>query len=151
MDNMVYRANDIHSKEGLERLIEEEQQKEWKINERPLWRWIVVEDYSKESSYVIFVFNHCFTDGINLAGCLKFMSDGQKDMPPARDNRGVQAIPTILEPFYTLYYPAKVSLHLLSLKKTTNAMKKSGIPKKLDSHMYFLDPFDHNIFNKNRK
>lgn len=66
-------------------------------------------------------------------------------------NRGVQGIPILLEPFYRLYYVAKVGLHLLSLQKTTNAMKKSGIPKVLDGHMYLLDPFDQNIFNKIRK
>lgn len=47
-----------------------------------MWRWIVVEDFSKDSSYVILVFNHCFTDGINFLGGLKYMSDGQKDKPP---------------------------------------------------------------------
>ena len=45
----------------------------------------------------------------------------------------------------------KIFFRLISLQKTTNAMKKSGVPKKLDGHMYILDPFDHNIFNKNRK
>ena len=78
------------------------------------------------------------------------MSD-DNNQKPFRANKGVQDIPLLLKPFYRLYHGARVGIHLLSLKKVQNPMKKPGLPPKEESRMYFLDPYDHKTFNANRK
>ena len=55
--------------------MDKEIRREWKIDECPIWRWVVVEDYTEDSSFIILIFNHCVIDGINVAAYLKLASD----------------------------------------------------------------------------
>ena len=141
-DQLMWRADNVHSTEDLQKLLEVQQKKEWDYYELPLWRWIVIEDYSKDSSYAIITMNHCLTDGINLSAVLKMLSDGN-DTRTTRIIRGIDNVSPLLRPFINVFYAAKIGLYLLTRSKANNPMKKTGLPKKEDRLMYLLDPYDN--------
>ena len=103
-----------------------ETSKPWNIFENPLWRCIVVENYAEDTSYVVFIFNHCFADGINIAALLKFLSD-DSETSQALTNRGSLAnssIQLFLSPFIRIISAAHTALYLLTLGNAENALKK---------------------------
>lgn len=61
----------------------------------PLWRWVIVENYSEESSVALFVFHHSITDGINIAAFLRLVSDDGNDNTTIRNIKGVQSMPLL--------------------------------------------------------
>ena len=114
LDKIVYRADNVHNKEDLVNLIWREQAKEWDIFDRPLYRAIVVEDFSKESSYVVWMFQHCFIDGMKLTRGLHFVSDNTKQ-GASIPSRGALDYPTLLLPFIRLASVAKILPYALYL------------------------------------
>ena len=50
--------------EELSKLLEKELRREWKYFDLPLWRMVVIDDYSADKSYCIYLFNHGLSDGI---------------------------------------------------------------------------------------
>ena len=147
---MICCVDNVHSKEDLQRLLEKEQVKDWDIFNLPLWRCIVVEDFSAESSYVIIYMNHCFTDGINFSANLKMFSDNS-DTTSTRAIKGVDQISPLMRPILHLIYGIKVGLFLLTQRAANNPMKIQGVPAKEDRHMFLLGPYDLDAFTKNRR
>ena len=54
----------------------------------PLWRWVVVDDYSEESSFVIVLFNHSISDGVNFTAFLRLISDNYSDSQTIKSIKG---------------------------------------------------------------
>lgn len=110
---MVWNVEGVHTKEELQKLVEKEQRREWDIHEAPIWRWIVVEDYTKESSWIILSINHCITDGINVAAYLKLVCD-DSDPSSIRVPKGAKEAPMVVKMMIGLAYAVKIGIYLLS-------------------------------------
>lgn len=63
-DQIVWNVKGVHTMEELSRLLEKELRREWKYFDLPLWRMVVIDDYSADKSYCIYLFNHGLSDGI---------------------------------------------------------------------------------------
>lgn len=93
----------------------------------PLWRWIVVDDYSKESSFVIVLFSHSISDGVNFTAFLRLISDNGSDTKTIKSIKGGTKSSLLQElaiPVLMLLNGLKVSAFLLSRRSVSSALKK---------------------------
>lgn len=147
---MCVEVKDVHTKEDLVKFAEKESKKEWKIKEEPLWRWYCVTDYSKDCSWLIFTFNHCLIDGINIATFLKLASDNY-DPNSIRVPKGMKDAPLPVKVTLGIVYGIINGLWLLTRAPAQNALKKIGIPAKEDMHLHLIDDIDNKVFTKVRR
>jgi hypothetical protein len=91
--------------------------------------------------------NHCFTDGINLSANLKMFSDGN-NTSSTRPIKGVKQVSPLLRPIINVAHALKIGVFLMTRSIANNPMKKLGYPKKVDSHLYLLGPYDNEVFTK---
>ena len=94
-DQMCWNVSGVHNLQDLGKLFESEMRREWNIFELPLWRFVFMEDYTTDSSYCIFYFNHALMDGINAAAICKILSDGS-DTKGIRYNSSVKKSNSLL-------------------------------------------------------
>lgn len=139
--------------EELSRLMDQELRRQWKYFDLPLWRMVVVDDFSAEKSYCIFLFHHGLSDGIQAASCMKIICS-ENDTQSIRNIRGVKET-TFLQklaiPFLKVCYAIAVGAYLLSRTAAVNPLKKQGIPEKEKRHVYLSDDYDNQAFTRIRR
>lgn len=73
--HMIKRVTGVHTKEEMQRVLDEDYAQQWEIYKYPLHRATVFDGFSEDTTYVSIYASHAFSDGVGVSSALKMMDD----------------------------------------------------------------------------